>query len=57
MPWELEAGWPVRLQAKGVDVRVTEMEYDDDSVAATLTLNTPERDTDDVLTQLKRGAA
>ena len=53
----LGAEGPLEAEAKGVDVRVTEMEYDDDSVAATLTLNTPERDTDDVLTQLKRGAA
>lgn len=41
MPWEIEPGYMVRVRETGEDLRLTEMEYDDDECATTLTLGEP----------------
>lgn len=41
MPWELEPGYVCRVREPGYDLRLTQVDYDDDAVAATLTLGTP----------------
>lgn len=41
MPWELEPGCVVRIRETGDELRCTEVSYDDDSVASTLTLGRP----------------
>lgn len=48
MPWELEPGWPVLVREPGYTIRCTEMTYDDQAVASTLTLGRP------VLTESQR---
>lgn len=40
-PWEIEAGHLVRVRETGEDLRLTEVEYSDESCSATLTLGTP----------------
>lgn len=47
-PWEIEPGYVARLQSTGENLRITEVEYDDDACAATLTLGQP------VLTESQR---
>lgn len=47
-PWEIEPGYLARLQVTGENLRITEVEYDDDSCTATLTLGYP------VLTESQR---
>lgn len=49
-PWELEPGYLTAVRETGEMLRMTEMTYDDESVAATLTLGEP------VLTQEQRVA-
>lgn len=41
MPWEIEPGYLVRVRDMGVDLRLTEMTYDDADCTASLTLGTP----------------
>lgn len=41
MPWELEPGYLAQAMATGEVLRVTEMEYTDDSCSTTLTLGEP----------------
>lgn len=41
MPWEIEPGHLVRVRDMGVDLRLTEMTYDDADCTASLTLGTP----------------
>lgn len=40
-PWEIEPGHLVRVRETGDDLRLTEMEYDDQDCSATLTLGEP----------------
>lgn len=40
-PWEIEPGYLVHLQQTDEDLRLTEVEYDDESTSATLTLGEP----------------
>lgn len=40
-PWEIEPGYLVRITSTGEELRLTEMEYDDDSCTATLTIGDP----------------
>jgi hypothetical protein len=40
-PWEIEPGYLVRVRETGDDLRLTEVEYNDEDCAATLTLGTP----------------
>lgn len=48
-PWEIEPGYLVWLQEKGAAVRLTEVEYDDESQASRLTFGTPTRTPEQVL--------
>jgi hypothetical protein len=41
MPWEIETGYPALVRETGKVLRLTEMSYEDDAVAAALTLGTP----------------
>lgn len=41
MPWEIEPGYPVRVRDKGIDLRLTEMTYEDANCTASLTLGSP----------------
>ncbi|MBB3041228.1 hypothetical protein [Nocardioides soli] len=50
-PWEIEPGYLARVVATGDDLRVTEMEYDDDSCAAHLQLGTPALTTEQWIAQ------
>lgn len=40
-PWEIEPGYLARVVATGDDLRLTELEYDDDSCSSRLTLGDP----------------
>ena len=40
-PWEIETGYMVRVRETGDDLRLTEIEYDDEAAASTLTLGEP----------------
>lgn len=48
MPWEIEPGYLVRVRDKGIDLRLTEFSYTDESVTGTMTLGQP------ILTQAQR---
>jgi hypothetical protein len=52
--WEIEPGYLVRVRETGDDLRLTEMEYADADVAATLTLGTPVRSTDQLIADVSR---
>lgn len=41
MPWEIEPGYLVRVRDRGIDLRLSEMTYDDSDVTTTLTLGSP----------------
>lgn len=41
MPWEIEPGYLVRVRDRGLDLRLTEMTYDDGDCSASLTLGSP----------------
>jgi hypothetical protein len=57
MPWEIEPGYVARVMETGDVLRLTEHEYDDDALAANLTLGTPQRTAEQLLTQLAKVAA
>ena len=52
MPWEIEPGYVVAVRETGDLLRLTEMDYDDDAVATTLTLGTPQRTIEQMLAGL-----
>ena len=52
MPWEIEPGYVVSVRETGDLLRLTEMDYDDDAVATTLTLGTPQRTIEQMLAGL-----
>lgn len=54
MPWEIEPGYLARVIATGEDLRLTEMEYDDDSCSSTLTLGDPALSMEQRLARLDR---
>lgn len=54
MPWELEPGYVCRIRETGDDLRITQMDYDDDSCSAVLTLGTPVKTMDQRLIDLDR---
>ena len=41
MPWEIEPGYLCRVRETGGELRITQVEYDDDTVSTLLTLGTP----------------
>jgi hypothetical protein len=41
MPWEIEPGYLCRVRETGDDLRITQVDYDDDSCSMLLTLGTP----------------
>lgn len=51
-PWELEPGYLCRVRELGQDLRITQMDYDDDSVSTTLTLGAPSLTVDQRLAKL-----
>lgn len=53
-PWELEPGYVARIMSTGDNLRVTEMEYDDDAGASTLTLSDPVLSVDQRVARLER---
>lgn len=58
MPWELEAGWPALVQETGEVLRGTEVRYDHNSRAATMTLGTPTQSVEQLVARLtKRSSA
>lgn len=57
MPWELEPGYVCRIRETGDDLRITQVDYDDDSCSAVLTLGTPALTTDQRVARLDRVAA
>lgn len=57
MPWEIEAGYPARVVETGDVLRITEFEYDDDAVAADLTLGEPILTIEQRIVRLTRAAA
>lgn len=54
MPWELEPGYVCRLRETGDDLRITQVDYDDDTCSAVLTLGTPVESIDQRLARLDR---
>lgn len=52
LPWEIEPGYLVAVRETGDLLRLTEMDYDDDAVATTLTLGTPQRTIEQMLAGL-----
>ena len=56
MPWELEPGWPVMVRERGHISRCTQVDYDDDPVAASLTLGTPPLTSEQRQARLARAA-
>lgn len=55
-PWEIEPGYLVRVVATGDDLRLTEMEYDDDSCSASLQLGEPMPTTEQRIARLDRAS-
>lgn len=53
-PWEVEPGYLVRVRERGLDLRLTEVNYDHDARAATLTLGTPVLTDDQRIAELER---
>jgi hypothetical protein len=41
MPWEIEPGYLGRIRETGDDLRITQVDYDDDTCSATVTLGRP----------------
>ena len=56
LPHELEPGWPVLVRERGHTIRCTQVDYDDDTVAAGLTLGTPPLTEDQRAARLARAA-
>lgn len=54
MPWEIEPGYLVRVRDIGVDLRLTEMTYDDSDCTASLTLGSPTLTLPQRLARLRR---
>lgn len=54
MPWELEPGYLCRVREIGEDLRITQVDYDDDTCSAALALGTPVLTTEQRLAQLDR---
>lgn len=54
-PWELEPGFVARWDVDGVELRVTEVSYDDDSATATVTAGEPALTADQRLARLSVG--
>lgn len=54
MPWELEPGYLVRVRETGDLLRLTELEYVDNDVAASLTLGTPQLTIDQRVARLSK---
>jgi hypothetical protein len=52
MPWEIEPGYLCRVRETGDDLRITQVDYDDDTVSMVLTLGTPVLTTDQRLARL-----
>lgn len=55
-PWEIEPGYLARVAATGEDLRLTEMEYDDDAYAASIELGTPVPTIDQRIARLEQVA-
>jgi hypothetical protein len=53
MPWELEPGYLCRVRELGIDLPVTQIDYDDDSTSTTLTLGRPVLSDDQRLVRLE----
>jgi hypothetical protein len=56
-PWELEPGYVCQVRETGDNLRVTQVDYDDDPVASTLTLGRPVLTEQQRLAKLARTAA
>jgi hypothetical protein len=54
MPWEIEPGYLCRVRETGDDLRITQVDYDDDNCEATLTLGTPVLSDEQRLARLDR---
>lgn len=54
MPWELEPGYLCRVRETGDDLRITQVDYDDDSCSMLLTLGTPVLTNEQRLARLTR---
>lgn len=56
MPWEIEPGYICRVRELGYDLRITQVDYDDDTCSAVLTLGSPVLTTEQRLARLDRVA-
>jgi hypothetical protein len=56
MPWEVEPGYVVRVRETGDDLRLTEVNYTDDSVSVELTLGEPQLTIEQRIAALSRVA-
>jgi hypothetical protein len=56
MPWEIEPGYLCRVRETGDDLRITQVDYDDDSCSSLLTLGTPVLSDEQRLARLDRAA-
>lgn len=56
MPWEIEPGYLCRVRETGDDLRVTQVDYDDDSCSMLLTLGTPVLTPEQRVARLARAA-
>jgi hypothetical protein len=56
MPWEIEPGYICRVRETGDDLRITQVDYDDDSCSMLLTLGAPVLTDEQRLARLDRVA-
>lgn len=56
MPWEIESGYLCRVRETGDDLRITQVDYNDDSCSTVLQLGTPVLTTEQRLARLSRAS-